>query len=111
MSFEEQISQWLQLDSQMKLLNEKTNHLRETKYNLAQKIMNYVEENKLTKSTIQIGNNKIKFTKNNIPQTMTFKYLENCLKDIITNENQVKQMIDYIKQKREIKSNFEIKLV
>jgi hypothetical protein len=109
MSFEEQLSQWIQLDCQLKLLNEKTNHLRETKQNLTQKIMNYVEENKL--STIQLGNNKIKFTKNNIPQPITFKYLENSLRDIIKNEHQVKQIIDYIKQKREIKTNFEIKQV
>ena len=109
MSFEEQISQWLQLDCQLKLLNEKINFLRESKNNLTQKIMNYVEEKQLT--TIQLGNNKIKFTKNNIPQPITFKYLENCLKDIIKNENQVKQIIDYIKRKREIKTNFEIKRI
>jgi hypothetical protein len=109
MTFEEQIHKWIQLDNHMKLLNEKITHLREIKNNLMPKIMSHVEEHNLSKSTFQLNNDKLKFGNNKIPQPITFTYLEKCLKDIIKNENQVKQIIDYIKQKREVKNNFEIK--
>ena len=109
MSFEENIYQWIQLDNQLKIINEKTYNLREIKNNLTQKIMNHVEQNNLSKSSIKLGDNTLKFVNNKTPQPITFKYLESCLKDIIKNEEQIKQIIGYIKQKREIKNIFEIK--
>lgn len=111
MSFEENMHKWIQLDNQIKLLNEKIHNLRETKYNLTQKINSHIQENSLSKSVFQLNDTKIKFYNTKVPQPITFKYLDDCLKRIIKNENQVTQIIDYIKQKREIKTIFEIKRI
>lgn len=111
MSFEENMHKWIQLDNQIKLLNEKIHNLRETKNNLTQKINSHVQETRLSTSVFQLNDTKIKFYNTKVSQPITFKYLDDCLKRIIKNENQVIQIIEYIKQKREIKTIFEIKRI
>jgi hypothetical protein len=44
-----------------------------------------------------------------VPAPLTYKYLETSLGEIIKNETQVKQIINYLKEKREIKLVSEIK--
>jgi hypothetical protein len=109
MSFENQIIQWLQLDNQIKELNEKTKELREKRSLLEKNITGYAFSNNLSNSTIQISNDKLKFSNTRIPEPLTFKYLEKTLGEIIKNENQVKLIMEHIKQKREIKIIPEIK--
>jgi hypothetical protein len=79
------------------------------------KIFQHVQHNKLTEINLPIsngnGNNKLKFVTTNVAQPLTFKYVEKSLGEIIKNETQVKQIVDYLKQKREIKPVSEIKRV
>jgi hypothetical protein len=58
---------------------------------------------------IQISDGKIKFIKTKDTQVLTFKYLETCLHEIIKNEDQVNKIIEYIKNKRDVKYVAEIK--
>jgi len=60
-------------------------------------------------STIQISDGKLKFVQLKETQPLTFKYLETCLKEIIKNEEQVNKIVDYIKNKREVKYVADIK--
>ena len=46
MSFENQIQQWVQLDNQVKQMNEKTKELREKRNSLEKSISNHVSSNK-----------------------------------------------------------------
>ena len=109
MNFEKQLHQWVLIDNQMKIVNEKVKELRNAKQTLSQEIMKTVDMNRLSQKTYSINNEKIKFIHTNVSQPITLKYLETCLKDIIPNESQRNQILNYIKQKREIKSQFEIK--
>jgi len=109
MSFEQQIQHWVSIDNQLKLLNDKTKNLRDTKNKLTESIFNHVETQNLQSSTIEISDGKLKFANVKQQQPITFKYLETCLKEIIKNEEQVNKIINYIKDKREIKQSFEIK--
>jgi len=111
MSFEERVDQWVNIDNQIKILNDKIKVLRDKKLYLNNQIMNYVSENKLNKYIITINDGKIKFTNKKISELLTFKYLEKSLGNIIKNETQVKQIMEYIKTKREIKSISEIKRI
>ena len=52
---------------------------------------------------------KLKFTNTKVPEPLTFKYLEKTLGEVIKNENQVKLIMEHIRQKREIKVVPEIK--
>jgi hypothetical protein len=109
MSFEQQIQQWVSIDNQMKILNEKIHELREKKQKLGENINLHVQNNNLTNATIQISDGKLKFVSSRITPPLTFKYLEKSLGEIIKNPVQVKQIIDYLKEKRDIKTIQEIK--
>ena len=76
---------------------------------LSDKINHHIETNKLTNASVKIGDGQLKFIQVKETQPLTFKYLENCLSEIIKNEEQVKQIVDYVKNKREVKFVSEIK--
>lgn len=111
MSFEQNIQQWVSIDNQMKLLSDKMKALREKKTELSDQINNHIETNfpEGTNASVKISDGHIKFMKVKETQVLTFKYLETCLSEIIKNEEQVKKIVDYIKDKREIKYVPEIK--
>ncbi len=109
MNFENQIKQWVQLDDQLKRFNQQIRELREKKISLEKTITTYTASNNLSGTTLQVSDSKLKFVNTRVPETLTFKYLEKSLNEIIKNENQVKSIMDHIKQKREFKIVPEIK--
>jgi hypothetical protein len=109
MSFEQHIQQWVSIDNQMKQLTDKIKELRDKKNTLNDAIFNHVDNSNLSNATLQISDGKIKFVKTKDTQVLTFKYLETCLHEIIKNEDQVNKIVEYIKNKREIKYVPEIK--
>ena len=109
MSFENQIQQWVSLDNQLKQLNEKVKDLRDKRNNLEENITSYASENNLSNATVKISDGRLKFTNTKVQEPLTFKYLEKTLSEVIKNENQVKLIMEHIRQKREIKVVPEIK--
>jgi hypothetical protein len=109
MSFEQDIQNWVLIDNQMKLLSEKMKELRDKKNVISQKINTHVETEQLENASIKISDGRLKFIKVKDTQQLTFKYLETCLSEIIKNEEQVKKIVEYIKNKREVNYLPEIK--
>ena len=109
-TFEQQLQQWISIDNQMKPLTDKIKELRDKKNTLAEQINEHIESTELTNPpTIKLNDGQLKFIKVKETQPLTFKYLETCLSEIIKNEEQVKKIVDYIKNKREVKYVPEIK--
>jgi hypothetical protein len=109
MSFEEKIQQWVMLDNQLKILNEKIREIRDKKNDLGENIQYYVENNNLNNAVVQISDGKLKFVKTKVTSPLTFKYIEKSLGEIIKNDTQVEKIIEYLKQKRDSKIISEIK--
>ena len=109
MSFENNIQKCVAVDNQLKSLNDKMKTLRETRNTLSVDITNYAEKNKLSNSTVNIGDEKLKFVNTKVQAPLTFKFLEKTLGEVIRNEIQAKIIVDQIKDKREIKIVPEIK--
>jgi len=109
MSFETNIQQWIFLDNQIKNFTEKIKDLRDKKSIIGKQICEHAFSNELSNSTLKIGETKLKFTNSKITEPITFKYLENTLKEVIKNENQVNILLDHLKQKRSFKIIQEIK--
>lgn len=107
--FENQIKQWVQVDNQIKEFNDRIRDLREKRNTLEKTITTYAASNNLSNSSIKIGEDKLKFSNTRIPEPLTFKYLEKTLGEIIKNESQVQVIMNYVKQKRDIKVVPEIK--
>jgi cell division septum initiation protein DivIVA len=109
MNFEGQIQQWVSIDNQLKQLNEKIKDLREKRNVLEKNITTYASSNNLSNATIQISDGKLKLSNTKVPEPLTFKYLERTLGEIIKNDNQVKLIMEHLKQKRDIRIVPEIK--
>tara|TARA_R110002072_G_scaffold22_5_gene130 strand:- start:4138 stop:4479 length:342 start_codon:yes stop_codon:yes gene_type:complete len=109
MSFESNIKQWVGYDNQIKELNDKIKGLREKKNNISTDILNYVNEKEINGSIVKISDGKLKFSNVKVQPPLTFKFIESCLNEIISEEEKVKQIINYIKEKRESKYVEEIK--
>ena len=107
--FERNIQKWVAIDNQLKIINEKAKDLRDEKNDLLEDINIYIETNKLTNASIDISDGKLKFAQSKITQPLTFKFVENCLTNIINDQRQVTQIMKYIKDKREKKAVSEIK--
>jgi len=109
MSFESNIKEWVGYDNQIKELNYKIKSLREKKNNLSNDILIYVNDKEINQSVVKISDGKLKFTTVKVQTPLTFKFVESCLNEIISEEEKVKQIIDHLKEKRETKYVEEIK--
>ena len=107
MSFEQQIQQWVSIDTQLKTLGDQMKELRDKKNQLSEQINAKVELTNV--SSVKLSDGQLKFVKVKETQPLTFKYLETCLSEIIKNEDQVKKIVEYIKNKREVNFVPEIK--
>jgi predicted transcriptional regulator len=103
------IQNWVELDNELKKLNEKAKDVRTRKNDIEDKIMTYVEDNNMNNSVVNITDGKIKFCETKQTPPLTLGFLEKCLSEVIANQGQVKQIVDYIKSKRETKMVPEIK--
>lgn len=109
MSFEKNIKDWVKYDNEIKELNKKIKDLRNFKTDITNDIMIYVNENKINDSTIKISDGNLRFANVKVQSPLTYKYIEECLLEIIDDDSKVKQIITYIKNKRESKYVEEIK--
>ena len=83
--------------------------MREQKNEIGKNIQEYTAENNLSNAMIQIGDGKLKCVNTNVATPLSYKFIEKSLGEIIKNEMQVKQIMNYLKEKREIKVVAEIK--
>ncbi len=109
MSFENKIQEWVQIDNQLKKLNEEIKQLRDQRNNIESNLTIYAKTNNMADKTFKVNNDKLKFVETKVPEPLTFKYLEKTLGEIIKNESQVRLIMEHIKQKRNIKVVPEIK--
>ena len=106
---EKTIQNWVELDNELKKINEKAKDIRTRKNDIEDKLITYVEDNNMNNSVVNITDGKIKFCETKQTSPLTLGFLEKCLGEVITNQGQVKQIVDYIKSKRETKMVPEIK--
>lgn len=86
--------------------------LLKTKQNEIKKVLNqYTKDNNLENKIVSVDGNKIKFNVTKSSEPFTIKYLETNLGKIIKNNEQLEKTIDFIKDNREIKYNYGIKLI
>jgi hypothetical protein len=109
MSFEDNIRQWVTVDNQIKKYTIETKKLRELKSNLSNNILAHAVDHNLSHSMVEISDGSLKFQNMKVTSPLTFKLITECLSDCIDNKEQVKQLVDYIRQKRDVKYVPEVK--
>jgi len=99
--FIQNIKKWVLLDSQLKIVNEKTKKMRELKYELINKICEYSNNHKIN-NKITITDGELRITEKKEYSPLTFTYIQECLQKIISEQEQVDFIIKYLKDNREI---------
>jgi cystathionine beta-lyase family protein involved in aluminum resistance len=90
-------------------MHDKTRQLREDKNNIEHGIIKYVDTHNLQNSLVKISDGKLKFTMVKQTNPLTLKYVDDCLGKCIKNPEQVKLIMNYIKDSRNYKNVPDIK--
>jgi hypothetical protein len=105
--FVEDVKRWALIDSQLKIVNEKTRKMRDMKHELSEKITKYMSENEHAKIKLSDGELRLYDKKEYSP--LTFGYIEKTLAKIIQDETQLDYVLQYLKENREITTISDIK--
>ncbi len=103
------IKKWVAIDNEIKKNNENIRILRENKNNITSNICNYMDLNTIQDKRIEISDGYLKYFDKKEYSPLTFQYIEECLNKIIKNDDQVKYIIKYLKDNREIKTSKDLK--
>ena len=107
--FEDNIKRWVNIDNQLKILQDKSRELRAEKQDIGDNILGYVETNSLNNATVRINDGRLRFGTNTQPAPLSLGFVKQCLVDCIGNESQVEQIMTYMKSQRDVKTKPEIK--
>lgn len=107
--FIENVKNWVVMDSQMKIINEKTKKIRESKRELSDSICEYMKESNLLDNKIGITDGELRIYEKKEYSPLSYTYIEKCLAEIIHDKKQLDYIIQYLKQKREITTSLDIK--
>ena len=108
-TFAENVQKWVYLDTQLKTVNEKLRTMKHLKQQLGKEICDYMVQNQMQNKKIGITDGNLRIHEKKDYSPLTFTYLEKTLLDIIPDPEQVEYIIDYLKEKREIKISLDIK--
>jgi hypothetical protein len=107
--FVENVQKWVILDKQLKIINEKTKDIRETKQQLTEEICTYIKNKNMTNTKIEISDGELKMYEKKDYSPLTFTYVEESLAKILSDKSQVEYIIQFLKSNREIKSSVDIR--
>jgi hypothetical protein len=107
--FIENVKTWVLMDSQIKIINEKTKKIRESKHQLTESICEYMKESNLLENKIGITDGELRVYEKKEYSPLSYTYIEKCLAEIIHDKKQLDYIIQYLKQKREITTSLDIK--
>lgn len=103
MAFKEKLSKWISLDDKIYNMNEELALYRSERKELAEDINKIAIERNLEHKTIEFAGGNLRFQRKKQTPTLSIKYVQQCLMECISNEDQVKYIMDYIKDNRESK--------
>lgn len=103
------IQKWVAVDNQLCLLQEKTKTMREWKKKLTDKISEKLQEKGWENSILEIPDGELKLQNKKEYSSLSFGYIEECLRELIPEEEQINFVMDYLREHREIKNVVDIR--
>ena len=103
------LKRWVQLDTQLKLINENTKTMRDERARLSGEICIDMETAGISKRKIILPDGDIKIYEKKDYSQLTFGFLEQHLGKIMNDPQQVSFVINYLKEQREVKSSNDLK--
>ena len=105
----ENIRKWVTIDSQLKIVNEKTKAMRKMKSELSENICNYKSNTNMKTNKISISDGALSFYEKKEYSPLTYTYVEKCLGELIHDKKQVEYITQYMKDCREVTITNEIR--
>ena len=107
--FDKQIQKWIEMDNKIKKINAELKTSRDLKNDIETSIMETVNNKKLLNTSLALPDGRLRFVETNTTNPISLTFIEKCLHELIPNKSQVQHILKYMKDKREIKTNPEIK--
>ncbi len=107
--FDKQIQKWIEMDNKIKKINAELKTSRDLKNDIETSIMETVNNKKLLNTSLSLPDGRLRFVETKTTNPISLTFIEKCLNDLIPNKSQVQHILKYMKDKREIKTNPEIK--
>jgi hypothetical protein len=95
------VKQWVNLDNQLKIVNDKIKLMRDRKLFLNSQICAFANENNINHKHIEITDGVLKFYKRKEYKPLSYGFVENTLREIIPNKEHVEFILKHLKEKRE----------
>jgi len=107
--FDKQVYKWIEIDNKIKKINAELKTLREGKNDIETSLMETVNNKKLLNTSLALPDGRLRFVETKTTNPISLTFIEKCLNELIPNKSQVQHILKYMKDKREIKTNPEIK--
>lgn len=107
--FIENIKKWVTIDSQIKKINDKMGEIRKMRTQVMSEIDIYVTKNDISEKKIEISDGELSFYEKKEYQSLSYKYLEECLSHFIKDPCHIDIILRYIRDNRKIKSTIDIR--
>ena len=108
-SIEKYVQKWILIDNQLQILQEKTKTLREWKKKLNDTIVENMTEKGIDHKILSIPNGELSVQEKREFSSLSFGYVEECLQDLLKDDEKVQDILDYLRDHREIKTTREIR--
>ena len=111
-NFNSDVVNLCEIDNLIKNKNNEMKILREKRDLLEKNIIYHIEANNLQDNVFNISsmNTKIEYSKNNIKETITMKFLENTIEKFYNNDiDKTKNLIEFIKNNRKTNEKVTLK--
>ena len=109
MTFKNNIKTYITLDNNIEELNKEIKKLKNEKNILHNEIINYIQDNNLENVTININNSKLNLITYKQQHILTYKFLKDCFDLFFTDNTISNNLINFIKNNREIRYSKELK--
>lgn len=108
-NFTKLIKNYLVLDDAINKRQEQLKMIKNKKESIETQLIKELQQRNLENSILDIGSHKMFLHEKKTYSSPSFKYIENCLKDVIPNEKHLTLIMEKLKNERDIKVTLEVK--
>lgn len=109
--FNQLIAKWVHVENEIKKYNAHLSKLRESRSRLNDQIAKQLISTEKQNAIIRTSTCNLRLYDTKVYSQISFKYIEQILPDLIEDEDQVKQIVKYLKKNRSVKINTELRKV
>ena len=109
MELQESIKKWVTLDNNLTKINKQLKTIRDEKNQLTTYLVNYFNENDKPFPKINISDGKLNFIEVKQYNTISYKFLEECLSDFYNDKEKTDEILNFIKTRRKYNTTVTIK--